>query len=344
MARDDTERAERGDVPRRRGPAEGDPAHAPARRRRPARDVPRAAARRRRSGAAPVSGRRTRVPHAWHFGVGEALARSFSFFGRHLPVLCLYAFVIFLPLALYHLYVASEVWNHPKTGYSGRFPFWADFQVRTGWIGRLLEFGLPFVLQATVTLGVFQYLRGGGRVQYGRSFGRGMARLLPVLGVALLVVFLAFALGLVTTLLLVVVLSVVGGGLGALVLLLLALLAVMGVIACVFFVAVQAVVVEDVGPTKAMARSAWLTRGARWKIFGIWFGIFLFSLIVQLVIVRGADDVPSSFAAARTIVLVRVAVAAVSAAFSAVFAAVVYHDLRTAKEGVDIEELIRVFE
>ena len=288
----------------------------------------------------PVRRRASRVPHGWKFDAGQALARSLAFYGRHLPILGLYAFVIFLPLALYYLAVASQVWEES----GGSLLFWALFNERTGTIGRILEFGLPFILQATVTLGVFQHLRGGGRVQYGRSFARGMARFFPVLGTALLVAFLAAAVVFVALLLLAVVFQTVGAGLGALILMLVAVLAIMGTIACVFFVAVQAVVVEGVGPTRAMARSAWLTRGARWKIFGTWFAVFLVAFLIGLFIMRTGDGAPASFADVRTLLLVRVAFTAVLSAFSAVFAAVVYHDLRGAKEGVGIDELIRVFE
>ena len=105
------------------------------------------------------------------------------------------------------------------------------------------------------------------------------------------------------------------------------------------FVAIPVCVVEQTGPWKSLSRSAALTKGNRWKIFG---------MVVVLIIISGISMplINGLQAAAGTTIglLANLIWNALSAAFSAVLGVVTYHDLRVAKEGIDTDRLAAVFE
>ena len=86
----------------------------------------------------------------------------------------------------------------------------------------------------------------------------------------------------------------------------------------------------------SLARSARLTRGHGWKIFGLMLLLFVFNSIVDSPIDQALSGVPA-FAG-------HVIWNGVWSAFCAILAVVTYHDLRVAKEGVDIEQIAAVFE
>jgi hypothetical protein len=106
-----------------------------------------------------------------------------------------------------------------------------------------------------------------------------------------------------------------------------------------WFVAVGACVVERLGPWTSLRRSRELTKGHRWKIFGLVLLILLLSLVNPLL------ELALSAAGGETLVLVGTLIwTAIGAAFSSVVIAVTYHDLRVAKEGIDIEQIAAVFD
>ena len=141
--------------------------------------------------------------------------------------------------------------------------------------------------------------------------------------------------------------SLIGASLLSTILIVLAtlLLIVPGVIAyCMFFVALPACVVERLGATKCLVRSRTLTEGFRWPIF--WLLILVAGLGAVVVVIVGivAGFMVGASGAPDWVLTVLIFLATVGAqAYGAVLSAVVYHDLRVAKEGVDIESLANVF-
>ena len=117
-------------------------------------------------------------------------------------------------------------------------------------------------------------------------------------------------------------------------------------IACALYVALPALMVEKVGPLAALRRSRALTYGHRWAILGV-LALFLLmsviaagavvALVAAFIAVEAGDisDLAATLLAFGALVAIE--------AFAAVLSAVVYHDLRVAKEGVDIEQLSGVF-
>lgn len=120
------------------------------------------------------------------------------------------------------------------------------------------------------------------------------------------------------------------------------------VMAVRWVVALPACIVEGLGPFDSFRRSAELTEGHRWKIFGL--------LVVALLLFIGARllvGIPSDWIVnlmpeglARTVVdniISSVAVAIYTAYFN-IALVMVYRDLRIAKDGVDTEQIAAVFD
>jgi hypothetical protein len=155
----------------------------------------------------------------------------------------------------------------------------------------------------------------GRRISLSESMRAALGRWLPLIGVSISVGF--------------------GVGLG------LILLIVPGVILMImWYVANPACIVERLGVFASMARSSELTKGHRWSIFGMWLLIAIASGVMAAV-VKGVLGLTGS---TGLVISGTLAWTALASAFGAVFVVVTYHDLRVAKEGVDIRQLVAVFD
>jgi hypothetical protein len=167
--------------------------------------------------------------------------------------------------------------------------------------------------QSAITYGAFQGMRGRD-IQIGEAFGRAVRRLLPVIG-AVIAVGIAVAIGFI-------------------------LLVVPGMIFwTMFYVAVPVCVVERLGPVASLGRSRELTKGYRWRIFGLALLLVLISgmvLGIQKVLNVTVGGIPAIVGDG----LLQV----VFLAFQLIVYAVAYHDMRVDKEGIDIEQLASVFD
>jgi hypothetical protein len=109
---------------------------------------------------------------------------------------------------------------------------------------------------------------------------------------------------------------------------------------CAYYVSMPACVAEQAGVFASMSRSAFLTKGYRWQIFGM--------LLLILVIFAGFFILAVIAATALTSGGVRLiatqAVGAMVGAFNGVIVGVFYYQLRVAKEGVDIDRIASVFD
>jgi Membrane domain of glycerophosphoryl diester phosphodiesterase len=120
------------------------------------------------------------------------------------------------------------------------------------------------------------------------------------------------------------------------------------VMAVRWVVALPACIVEGLGPFDSFRRSAELTEGHRWKIFGL--------LVVALLLFIGARllvGIPSEWivnlvpeSIARTVVdnVISSIVVAICTAYFNIVLVMIYRDLRIAKEGVDTEQIAAVFD
>jgi hypothetical protein len=119
-----------------------------------------------------------------------------------------------------------------------------------------------------------------------------------------------------------------------------------------WWVAVPAAVIEGAGASAAMDRSVSLTEGNRWHV-------------LALALIIGVIGYASTFAVGALVGMIDGSMVAIGTseaawvpwaqalvhvgllpfvALAAVMPAIVYHDLRVGKEGVDVDELLRVFE
>jgi MFS family permease len=186
----------------------------------------------------------------------------------------------------------------------------------TGWLvfGGILAIALSMLSQAIVLYGAFQDMRGRP-VNLVESLRVGFGRLLAILGLAICVSF--------------------GVGFG------LMLLLVPGfILMTMWFVATPACVVEQLGPFASMGRSRALTKGHRWKIFGMMLLVLFAGGIVSAVV--GA--ILGLTGSTVVVTLGTLIWNGVWGAFYAIFVVVTYHDLRVAKEGIDIHQIAAVFD
>ena len=109
---------------------------------------------------------------------------------------------------------------------------------------------------------------------------------------------------------------------------------------CMCSVAIPAGLAEGLGPLRSLSRSAFLTKGNRWRVFGILCvleggGMALGELMGS----ASAKIAGDSWSA-----IIRMPVDAAASAFTAVAIGVLYSALCMAREGVDIEHIAAVFD
>jgi hypothetical protein len=185
---------------------------------------------------------------------------------------------------------------------------------------------LATLSQAIVLYGAFQVMRGRP-IDLAESARIGLRRFFPIVGLAISVTFLIFLASI--------------------------LLVVPGLMLFVmWFVATPACVVEGLGPFRSMGRSRQLTKGHRWKVFGLQLLILIPAIVVGAIVgavilaVSGAGGFLAMTTALSTTLgqVVNLIWSAIWTAFYAIVIVVTYHDLRVAKEGVDTDQIVAVFE
>jgi hypothetical protein len=238
------------------------------------------------------------------FRIGNVINRAFEICIANFP----FFFIITLIIALPNLLISL---NRP-VAVLGQSP---DIGSMLPMLGLTLVLGLILntIGEAVILYGAFQRL-SGRPLQPAEALQRALARFLPLLGLAIL-----YALALVVGLM---------------------LLVVPGLILLVMWaVVVPACLVEGLGPIQSMSRSAALTKGHRWQIFGImillgiveWIGSLLLGLVLG-----SAGPVVAA--------IVNLVWTAAWAVYWNCLLIMIYHDLRVAKEGVGTDQIAAVFD
>ncbi len=252
---------------------------------------------------------------------GRALGQGVLATVRNAPAFLVLAAVVYAPLALYRVWLLDRIEHWDGSRGRGSLLFLLG-------LGGMLEYLLPLLVQACVAFGVFRQLRGDPASAF-RTVGMGIRRLLPVLGVALFLMLIYLFLALP---------AVLSGSRGLYYL----CVAAIAYLACRFYVAVPAAVVEGRGPLRAIARSDLLTQGNRLRVFAIllvvggssWLGAYLLQTSMS----------HQTFAQLRRLQLLQIALSAVFAIWQGTTAAVAYHDLRRTTEGASTEDIAAVFD
>jgi hypothetical protein len=234
------------------------------------------------------------------FRIGRVFDRTTSVYTRNFLVFTLVPLVAYLPSLL--LQSGATTASYQNTN-------WAVVLIAT-----ILTVMLGLLSQAILVYGSFQDMRGK-QVNIGESFNIGISRLVPILGLTLLE--------------------------GLCVMVGFMLLIVPGVILItMWFVAVPVCIVERQGPWQSMMRSGELTKGHRWKIFGIILLLYLVSAIVAYILTSVVGAIGGSILALIATLIWN----GIWGAFFAIFVVVTYYELRSAKEGIDLEQIASVFD
>ncbi|HWI29647.1 MAG TPA: hypothetical protein VN668_21915 [Stellaceae bacterium] len=242
--------------------------------------------------------------------VGAVFNRAFSLlFGDFLKFFLL-ALLAWVPLLVALLIVGFRFARVGPNGFPGPSGVFV-----TGAIVVSILTGFCVVLsQAVILYGAFERMRGKA-FALGESVKRGVARVLPIFGMYILMglaVGIGFALVIVPGL----------------------------ILAAMFSVALPACVVEKLGPFDSLIRSVELTKGNRWRVFGIVIVLYVANVLGQalvrfLLLAIGGPALSGIGAFLWTVLM---------GAYWAIAVAVIYHDLRAAREGVDIERIAAVFD
>jgi hypothetical protein len=233
------------------------------------------------------------------FNLGNVLNRAFRVCTANFVLFFAVTLVIGLPNLIFYLQTPVD---EPSL-YSG-FSFL---------IATLVGVFLNTIGEAVILYGAFQSLRGQP-VVLGDTLRRGLARFFPIIGFAIL-----YTLGLFVGFIFLVVPGII--------------------LFIIWTVALPACVVEGLGPIQCMQRSTQLTKGYRWKIFGIMLLLMIISWIVGGII--GAVLIPAGSVVKAIGNLIWTA--AWSAYWNCVLV-MIYHDLRVAKEGIDTEQIASIFD
>jgi hypothetical protein len=180
--------------------------------------------------------------------------------------------------------------------------------------GLLLHFVFSALAQAMIVFATFQALRTRP-VRAGESIARGLQRLGPVL-LTSIVTGIIVAIGTI-------------------------LLVIPGIIAAVIMcVAIPACVVERLGPIGSIERSSYLSRGYRWPIFGAFFALGIAGIVAGSLITALTKESGSVWLSPAISMVWNTLVTA----YQTVLVAIIYHDLRVVKDGIDLEHIAAVFD
>ncbi len=238
------------------------------------------------------------------FDMGRVLSRAFGAIGRNAA--------LFLGLAAILSGIPQLIAGLWRLGLSG--PEFAGPIVIAAVGGGLLAWVGSAVLQVAITRATISDLVGE-RPSFAGCLKAGFAMLLPMIGLTIL-------LGL-------------GIGLGFM------LLFVPGVMLYIAWsVAVPAYVQERIGVVESFGRSRALTKGSRWKIFGLLLVCWIVILILQAPtgLLTAAAQTPTSLS-----VLITTAVSIVTTMVLCTIQAAIYVELRDVKEGAAPSDLETIF-
>ena len=245
------------------------------------------------------------------FELGRVVGQTFAVLGRN--------FLVFFPLALVLVGI-------PQFGsiYASGLMIGTDAPDLLATVGiTIAGVVFPILLQGALIRGVVDDLRGD-KVRIGAMVGDAFRA-----AVSLFVVAILMGLGLT---------------LGFMLLIIPGLF-----LAVRWAVAAPAAVVERVAPTSALGRSADLSRGNRWSVFGlvlIWGAVMLattFGLEIAFGVFGAGPEGLLALYTGFTYGAVSAVLGTILALINAVGVAALYVELRRVKEGVDVSDLAKVF-
>ena len=262
------------------------------------------------------------------FRIGSVLGRAFSILSKNLVPFGLLSVAVMSPTHTFAVAIDPQYFSNAANPWDQ-----TEFSLIGAGIS-IVESLLGFILTAALVFGTFQELRGR-HASLGDCLKRGVALILPVIGIAILV---GLSVGFATLL------FVIPGF----------------IVLTMLWVAIPVAVLERPGVVASLSRSMELTKGYRWRIFGLIIILYIMALIAGVglalllgVIAAGAGlglllgVIAAGFADSVLVwggLILSLLISAFFTALSAVVSAVGYHDLRVIKEGIDVEQIAAVFD
>ncbi len=204
---------------------------------------------------------------------------------------------------------------------------------------------LTLLSQAIIFYGAFQDMRGRP-VNLGEGFKVALGRFFPLIGLGLVIVLVLSGISLVIGLVFAV--PVVQSASPFIIFLAVILFFFVPVMMLfvMWSMASPVCVVEQAGPFRGLGRSRELTKGNRWKLFGLLLLAMIVWLIISVLVTAATSMVAVLFPAGALVVIktVNLVWSAVWSAFGVILLVVSYHDLRVAKDGIDTDQIAAVFE
>ena len=270
------------------------------------------------------------------FRVGEVIGQGFSVLLRNIisfSVITILIMIVAIVLAIAITVVSGLSAFFSATFEGGGPDQTAGLQFGVGFVIAIILIVLEWLaLQqlgvAAITFGAIQDLRGR-KAGIGECLTRGLALMFPTLGVALLTALLCAV-------------GAVGGALVAIAVPLLGVIAAIVLVIIIYmvlWVAVPVAVVERPGVVASLERSRSLTQGSRLRIFGIVLLVLVIGMVVSVaskLIFSQLNDILSS--------IVGFVLQVLFTSYFACVTAVGYYRLRVSKEGIDIEDVAKIFD
>jgi hypothetical protein len=255
-------------------------------------------------------------PGTVQFSIGRVIGDSFGVYARNFVSFSFLALLIGVLQLLYVLFLFNPAefeaaQNDPEQ--------LQQMMAQFNWGGFVLYFVVVMVVgtltQAAIIYGTFQDLRGQ-RATIGACIARGLTSVIPVVVGSILM-----SLGLMIGFFLLIVPFII--------------------LLLMWWAYIPAIVVEGKGIIGAFGRSRELTRGRRWHILGLAIIVFILIWVFYWVVNFIAGTAVSGIVAPT---IISYAVLALTTAFNAVVGAVGYYYLRAEKEGIDVNEIARIFD
>ncbi|HKU54784.1 MAG TPA: hypothetical protein VJP60_05435 [Rhizomicrobium sp.] len=245
------------------------------------------------------------------FQIGRVVSRTFGVFARNFVTFLMVALLFMLPALAVDFYLGTP--NYFAAGATRGWMF--------GALAAVVQLLCPYLLSAALVRATITDLNGE-RPGLGSALSTGFALFLPVLALALMSLF-----------------GIIVGS---------ALLLVPGLmLMCGWSVVIPVRVTEHTGIMETFGRSWDLTKGYRWKIFGLLIMYFIVAIVLSLVVALISGV---SFAKAVTVVgsIPYISLtwldSVIVGALAAVGAAAIYYELRTVKEGIAPQQLAAAFD
>jgi|GEM_PF-349316 len=252
-----------------------------------------------------------------HFGVGTIVSDTFATFFKNWFSFSSIAVLVYLPIVLAMVAIFGFDITNPEA-FAAADPSVLVITIIATSIVSMLSLA---VMMAAISYGAIED-QAGSRATFGDMLVVGLKNFIPVIAAMVLTTVL-YMLGLV-------------------------LLVVPGIIVMVMLsVTTQVIVAEGKGPIDAMKRSAELTSGYKWPVFGALIVVYIVTQIAVSLLNIPLSLMSLGAATEESIwsisLLVSAILGAVSYAIYASCGASIYTGLRRVKEGVSSEEIAKVF-